>query len=544
MTDTQQLLADYVRNGSETAFRELVTRYVDLVYSVAFRLVNRDAHLAQDIAQTVFVDLARIAPTLSKDVMLGGWLHRHTCYVASTFLRGERRRQLRENEAVQMNALHDHSDANLAQVAPILDEAINQLGEGDRTAIMLRFFAQHDFRTVGAAIGTNEDAARMRVNRALEKLHSLLKNRGVTLSAGALATALTAQAVTAAPIGLAATISTAALSSTATLIGVTKTIAMTTLQKTLLAATLIAAVGTGLYQAKQASALQTQVQALQQQQAPLAEKINQLIRDREDALRQLAALRDDNKRLSQNAAELPKLRSTVTRLNAAANPSTGSPAESAAKSWLARVEQLKERLKQNPEAGIPEFQLLSDEDWLGAVKGRNLSTEKDYRRAFSYLRNNAESKVASMMQPALSKYMKANNGQFPSDLSQLQPYFESPLDEAILQRFAILPAEEISSLGMGGDKVISQKAPVDAEYDQRFGIGPNGYGSAGNQAWNDTIGKDVNALKPVMKAYAASHNSLEPTEAADLMPYATTPEQQAALQRMIKVKEAQASAAK
>src|SRR4051794_34638247 len=103
MTDSQTLLADYVTNGSEPAFRELVTRYIDLVYTAAVRLVNGDRHLAEDIAQTVFADLARMAGTLSKEVMLGGWLHRHTCFVAATVIRTERRRQSRERQAVEMN---------------------------------------------------------------------------------------------------------------------------------------------------------------------------------------------------------------------------------------------------------------------------------------------------------------------------------------------------------------------------------------------------------------------------------------------------------
>src|SRR6266404_4459453 len=206
MTDSQSLLAEYARNGSDAAFRELVTRYVDLVYSTALRLVNGGTHRAEDVAQTVFIDLARLARTLSNDVMPGGWLHRHTCFVAANTMRGERRRQSRERQAVEMNALQDNSGADFSLVAPILDEAINELGEADRTAILLRFFEQRDFGSVGEALGSNEDAARMRVNRALGKLESLLKRRGVTTSAAAVGMALSVNAIQAVPSGLAATI--------------------------------------------------------------------------------------------------------------------------------------------------------------------------------------------------------------------------------------------------------------------------------------------------------------------------------------------------
>jgi RNA polymerase sigma factor (sigma-70 family) len=211
MDDSRKLLADYVKNGSESAFRELVTRYINLVHSTAVRLVNGDAHLAEDITQTVFADLARKAHSLPADVMLGGWLHRDAYLVAGTTMRGERRRHYRERQAVAMNLPDDHTAANLALVAPILDEAINQLEPADRTAILLRFFEQREFRAVGEAMGSNEDAARMRVSRALDKLQTLLKNRGVTFSAAALGAALAAGAVSAAPLGLAATVAGTAL---------------------------------------------------------------------------------------------------------------------------------------------------------------------------------------------------------------------------------------------------------------------------------------------------------------------------------------------
>src|SRR6266496_3543447 len=106
MTDGQQLLAQYAESGSETAFRELVTRYVDLVYSAAVRLVNGDTHLAEDVTQTVFADLARMARTLSREVMLGGWLHRHTCFVASKTMRGERRRQICYRQAAATTVIY------------------------------------------------------------------------------------------------------------------------------------------------------------------------------------------------------------------------------------------------------------------------------------------------------------------------------------------------------------------------------------------------------------------------------------------------------
>ena len=330
MTESQQLLAEYTRSGSDAAFREIVTRYVDLVYSTAFRLLDGNKHLAEDVSQTVFLDLARMTPTLSPNVMLGGWLHRHTCFVASKTIRGERRRQSRERQAVEMNALQNESGSDFSHVAPILDAAVNELEEADRTAIVLRFFEQKDFRSVGASLGSSEDAARMRVHRALEKLEALLKRRGIATSATVLSTVLMANAVHAAPTGLAMTITTAAaLTGTVAAAAVTttaiKTITMTTLQKTIIGATLAAAVGTGVYEARQASTLRTEVQTLKQDQAPLTQQIQALQQERDEATNQLVQLTAEVERLNRNSSELVKLRSEVARLRGAPAP----PPESA-----------------------------------------------------------------------------------------------------------------------------------------------------------------------------------------------------------------------
>ena len=215
MTDHRTLLAEYAANGSEEAFRELVARYIDLVYSTAVRLVNGDTHRAEDVAQTVFADLARLAGKISQDVMLGGWLHRRTWHVATTLMRNERRRLNRERQAVEMNELQDHPEGQFERIAPLLDEAINQLGAGDRAAIVLRFFEHRDLRAVGVALGSNEDAAQKRVSRAVEKLRCHFARRGIVASSTVIASVIAAHAVHAAPAGLASAVTTASLAGAA-----------------------------------------------------------------------------------------------------------------------------------------------------------------------------------------------------------------------------------------------------------------------------------------------------------------------------------------
>ena len=216
MIGDEQLLRQYAEHRSESAFGELVTRHIDMVYSAAVRLLAGDTHLAKDVVQTVFTDLSRRAHSLRNGAALAGWLYRHTFFVASTTVRTEQRRRQREREAAQMNAPDDSTGPNWDQLSPVLDEALQGLGTADRNAIVMRYFQARDLKTVGAALGTNEDAAQKRVARALDKLRVRLSSRGVTLTGAALAAVLAGHAVTAAPAGMAVHVTASILAGTGT----------------------------------------------------------------------------------------------------------------------------------------------------------------------------------------------------------------------------------------------------------------------------------------------------------------------------------------
>ena len=199
--DDITLLREFATTESEAAFEALVSRHLNLVYSVALRSIG-NAHAAQEISQAVFIILARKAKSLGSKTILSGWLYQTTRLTAANFLRGEIRRQQREQEAYVQSTLNDSEPDAWRQIAPLLDDALARLGDRDRDAIVLRFFENKNLRDVGAGLGVNEDAAKMRVTRAVEKLRKLFVKRGVALSAVAIAGAVTANSVQAAPAAL------------------------------------------------------------------------------------------------------------------------------------------------------------------------------------------------------------------------------------------------------------------------------------------------------------------------------------------------------
>lgn len=223
MTDDVGLLRRYAQERDEDAFGEVVRRHIDLVYSAALRQVGGDAASAADVTQEVITELARQARSLARHPTLTGWLYVTTRRVAAHAIRDEVRRQRREQKAYAMQEpLHHPAPADpepdWEQLRPVLDDAMNELSEGDRLAVLLRHFERRPLTEVGDLLGLSENAARMRVDRALARLRVTLAKRGVTSSAAALAVALSGHAVAAAPAALAGTVTTAALSAaTATL---------------------------------------------------------------------------------------------------------------------------------------------------------------------------------------------------------------------------------------------------------------------------------------------------------------------------------------
>jgi uncharacterized protein (TIGR03435 family) len=219
-----ELVRDYARLNSEAAFAELVQRHINLAYSAALRHVGNAAH-AEEITQAVFIILARKAASLRPDCILEGWLHETTRLTALSFLRGERRRQFREQEAYMLSTLQETNDASTwNQLAPMLDEAVSRLAKKDRDAVMLRFFKDKNLREVAAALNVNEAAAQRRVLRAVEKLRRFFTNRGVALSSVAIAGAISANSIQAAPVTLANSVTAVAIAKGAAASGSTLTL--------------------------------------------------------------------------------------------------------------------------------------------------------------------------------------------------------------------------------------------------------------------------------------------------------------------------------
>jgi RNA polymerase sigma factor (sigma-70 family) len=336
MTETEdaELLRRYATEGSETAFAEIVGRHLGLVYSVALRQVRGDAHLAEDVTQRVFGTLARKAGTLARHPVLAGWLYRTTHCTATDVRRSELRRRAREQEA-QAQTGQEMFDATSEtaldpeRLRPVLDEVMGELGDRDRDAVMLRFFEGRSFSDMGRRLQLTEDATRMRVERALEKMHRLLARRGMTSTAIMLGTALAGQAAVPVSAGLAASVTGAALAGAAAggggaAIAAATFMSIGKLQLGFAAAVIVAGAGGLAWQQRANAALQRENGAFVGQDAELPE-LRRENRRLEETAKEVAAYRRDAVDVSRLRSEADTL---VKRMRTASHvPATVGSAE-------------------------------------------------------------------------------------------------------------------------------------------------------------------------------------------------------------------------
>jgi RNA polymerase sigma factor (sigma-70 family) len=387
MTPDSELLRRFAKTNSEDAFAELVKRYVNLVYSAALRQVNGDAHLAQDVAQTVFTDLAHKVDSLSRRETLTGWLYTSAHFAAAKIVRTENRRRDRE-EKFMREPIHEtvpdpgfaEAGADWQKLRPTLDDVMHELKETDREAILLRYFENRQFAEVGAKLGLNENAARMRVERALEKLRDIFTKRGIT-TATALASVISANAIQIAPANLAATLTTASIAVAGT--GTFTLLKIMTAIKLKLGISALVVAG-----ATTAFVIQHQAQEkLRAENGALTQQIAQLQTDNQSLSNRLAVAGDSKSLSDEQLNELLKLRGEVGMLRQQTN-----------------------ELGKLRASHVNPMQNLQ-------TSGKNASIQEQEKRVAIAKMNDADSYTLGIIM-----YAHDNQGQIPTNFDQIASY--------------------------------------------------------------------------------------------------------------------------
>jgi RNA polymerase sigma factor (sigma-70 family) len=474
MNGDTTLLCLCAEDLSEAAFTELVRRHVNLVYGTALRRTGGDSHRAADVAQQVFTTLARDARKLVRHTVLQAWLHTATRNAALNLMISDHRRKVREFKAVSLapSASEGAPAPDWERIKPMLDGAIDELPEPDRAAVVLRFLEHREFSEIGLALKVSTDAARMRTERALEKLRALLARRGVTSTASVLGAIVANQPLVSAPAGIETALASASLSGSATGIGLFTSLASTMTTK--IAATAIIsgflAFGIGTYfgragregahpQPTPENSTQSQANAsLLQSNAALQADI-----DRLDAAN--GRLNAANAQLSANMAQLSAAKAAAPA-SPTKNLSIGMTPRELKQNILNNLRQIdaarsQYKLEKGADPGsvdelvgdngyIRRVQTVGGEDYSGLSMGAGqiLTVATPDGTTVTYDPSGATTtqitdpptdeeraqemmqRVAPAVQQAVAAYRTSNQGQDPTSPEALTPYFANPQDAA------------------------------------------------------------------------------------------------------------------
>jgi RNA polymerase sigma factor (sigma-70 family) len=323
----EELLRRYGDEGDQEAFAELVNCHLPMVTATAGRIV-KDPVAAEDVAQEVFARLARRWRKVPRSCVLGAWLHRDTRWVALQYLRSERRRQLREQIAGSDPTHLPGEDPGWMEIRPFIDETLEHLSSVDRDIVILRFFEQSSLMEVAQRLGVSEDAARMRVSRAIDRLREQLKSRGVVTTGSALGAALTAHATAPIPASVAQTIAGLAVVSVEGPLGSTASgvLSILLMNKTATVLTMVMVAGLTATIVLQRSTHQRMGEELNRWKA----KVTELKQQQSDPSENGARMKEELDRRRQLSEELQSLKAELSALRSSAL--TAGPVEQAANS--------------------------------------------------------------------------------------------------------------------------------------------------------------------------------------------------------------------
>ena len=428
----QELLRAFVRERSEDAFRQMVNRHLNLVFATARRILG-DPQLAEEVAQGVFLLLARKAGEIGDQRPLAGWLYHTARHHALNASRAEGRRRQREQTAAAMQT--NETTPEPEWIAAELEGALEELPAEDRDALVLRFLDNRQLREVGVELGISEEAARKRVSRALDKLRGIFGKRGVALSTGLLTTALAAQAGAAAPAGLGASIVASALTglTAASATAITATQTTTTLMNlfnlkttaAILGAAAVTGTATYVVQEREADRLRADYQTLNETHGKLAVE--------QQEARELIQLRDKQiERLRRDIADLPRLRGEVDRLNRE----------------LAQLSADKAVLEQDLSALRLSARTSPESAAAEPVKPGPLSDEDVFARAKAEM---------STIGAAIAQHQLEKGARLPSGLGRLESYIPEEIRGPhgdLAQKYVMFHYPEIDLSELPGEAVI------------------------------------------------------------------------------------------
>jgi RNA polymerase sigma factor (sigma-70 family) len=184
-----ELLGVFVTRRDAEAFETLVRRHGPMVLGVCRRVLGH-AQDAEDAFQAVFLVLARRAGAIAPRDMVGSWLYGvayRTALEARRMIARRRAREIRVQDRTQAT----EPNPPASDLSAVLDEELSRLPDRLRLPVVLCDLEGRTRRQAARQLGVPDGTLSNRLAAARRTLARRLSARGVTMTAGALAAALT-----------------------------------------------------------------------------------------------------------------------------------------------------------------------------------------------------------------------------------------------------------------------------------------------------------------------------------------------------------------
>jgi len=177
--ETDHELIERVRGGDDEAFRLLVERHSRAIYRAAYRITGNNAD-ADDVVQETFLRAYRALERFDARAAFTTWIHRIAINCSLDLIDSRRRRDGRVEDGEDLAAIAS-STASPDRVVHGLEmqravaSAMERLSGNERTAFVLRHFEGMPLEEIGKVLGTQLNATKNTIFRAVKKLREQLQ---------------------------------------------------------------------------------------------------------------------------------------------------------------------------------------------------------------------------------------------------------------------------------------------------------------------------------------------------------------------------------
>jgi len=176
LTDSD-LLKKFGQCGDSAYLLQLISRYQNLLYTVALRILNNQSDVEEVLQETCMKVLSN-AGSFCGDGSLKNWLLKIVINTSLMRKREQGRKRRAYEEVKQITGQAKVSESEMVEMAPLLETGIAQLDSKTQVPLILHYYEKMTQTEIAKAIGCTQVAVHKRLRKAEDKLKVFFHKHG------------------------------------------------------------------------------------------------------------------------------------------------------------------------------------------------------------------------------------------------------------------------------------------------------------------------------------------------------------------------------